>query len=1318
MALRTITASGNLSASGFVNGDTIQVNDGVTLTWDVTGAVVGDGTGIAMTLGNNSGAGNILIDVLHPATILGHVSCNADAGHWACVDIAADAGLQFGGPAGFQPIVFAAYGRGPIRFRSNGTAGHPAYIRTDPAKPDAEKLIFGISLYPDSWSEWPTITSSIGIVGTYLDVTDVGNTSRYGVLCGLLWRSPGNSTRPVLDHCTFTRASLRVTADATEADGATAGLILRDCTFAATPVTTYLDGGSLPNGVHLDGLASDSTPRVELLRVGFDCPVSLKGIVSQDAVVYAGSHYGTGAFSGTYANIFVKARDGNTPVILPDNVTASGCYICNDATANAHTAQPGANSRITGGVLDAPLSTATTGDQLITATGSGTVEIDHMVVPPAAAATVGSSLMSPGKLLSNLGYSGTAVNFHHNTGCVQGSEGGFAGIGENAGNDYAGLLPYYRDNLAWSDGTNPATADVHIWDNQGASATLDAVGTADYNWGWNLVTGSNNLISTSTPSTRTGYRGVHISGSVLGDHDQSGDPQLADPTRNFIRWWREQVGATDPAYAAGQSLATDFGKAANWLRLHPDQVATLVTWVRAGAVPHAAATATADHTGGQVGAMAYAPAATIRCPVTITEADAGYQVPDLTAAHVFDNGIWWQEYARDITADPLDPRSDEWIEMLNSVANGYAHSPATVHPDGYYTGPGGYFYTTPFDVRDQTVRRITCDGRQRDESNNVVATVNQAWPLPADPVIDGGSAHDYYTTMPDGGDHPYHLIILDSAGHASEYWAWYNLTVVKDGGGNITSIDYRGYHKIDIASGQVPADQAAVVTAGGNPYAPLCFTTPELLAGEIKHALRVCVNINYLVNSYAWPALNHSSGYNPAGFPEGTRLRLKASKLADVLARFAAYDQANGKPTGDGTGHAWVIAQCLAKYGMIVDDVTFGWTLQIQGSVDSRTDRDLPYKLPLLTATDFEVVRTRQAVAFSGPTVVDIGQSANYTATTSFPTGVSYGNVFYFYGTNGLPTGVGYNDWAVSHDTPVKTSAASFAQVGTYTVQPTRSLWAWWYYDPPFTVTARDPAAGTATAYTLTLTGGGQVRQAITATVVPNGNFQGTVTLTPSGGGLTTPVVLTFPGDNRTLTATFTPTASGTLAVTGTNSGTLTNPAAASTTIARLDLIDDADPAATFVGNWVVGHATSDVFYGTDYHYHQNTATAGDATASYAFSGLTAAHTYRAYITWATEPNRATDVPWQVLDSNGTTVLASGTVDQSVAPAGIDHAGVSWTHLADIQPTGTTVTVRVLSSDQGPGTTYTIADAAYLADGATTHYVFRTATTALVLRSI
>jgi hypothetical protein len=96
--------------------------------------------------------------------------------------------------------------------------------------------------------------------------------------------------------------------------------------------------------------------------------------------------------------------------------------------------------------------------------------------------------------------------------------------------------------------------------------------------------------------------------------------------------------------------------------------------------------------------------------------------------------------------------------------------------------------------------------------------------------------------------------------------------------------------------------------------------------------------------------------------------------------------------------------------------------------------------------------------------------------------------------------------------------------------------------EPAMTLGAQ-AADAAATRYILTGPTGGTVNAASAAfTVAPDSVYNGTVTITPTGGGLSTPIVLTFSSSGAAQTFTITPTATGAVTLTGSNSGGLTNP--------------------------------------------------------------------------------------------------------------------------------------------------------------------------------
>jgi hypothetical protein len=99
-------------------------------------------------------------------------------------------------------------------------------------------------------------------------------------------------------------------------------------------------------------------------------------------------------------------------------------------------------------------------------------------------------------------------------------------------------------------------------------------------------------------------------------------------------------------------------------------------------------------------------------------------------------------------------------------------------------------------------------------------------------------------------------------------------------------------------------------------------------------------------------------------------------------------------------------------------------------------------------------------------------------------------------------------------------------------------------------LTLRLALAPTATAFSFSGPATGTVNVASSPfTVTPSASWTGSVTITPSGGGLSTPIVLTWSGSSSAQTFNITPTAAGTVTLTPTNSGGLTNPAALTCTV-------------------------------------------------------------------------------------------------------------------------------------------------------------------------
>ena len=138
-------------------------------------------------------------------------------------------------------------------------------------------------------------------------------------------------------------------------------------------------------------------------------------------------------------------------------------------------------------------------------------------------------------------------------------------------------------------------------------------------------------------------------------------------------------------------------------------------------------------------------------------------------------------------------------------------------------------------------------------------------------------------------------------------------------------------------------------------------------------------------------------------------------------------------------------------------------------------------------------------------------------------------------------------------------------------------------------------------------------------------------------------------------------------------------------------IIDNGGTGFSDSGTWMSGGGSQQ--YGTSYLYAAPGATT--SIASYNFTGLTASTTYWIAITWYPYYNRSTVAPWKIYDSNGSTLLTSGTMNQVNAPIGKAYTStntVQFQLVGSATPSGTSLTVKISGVAGG----YVIADAVLL----------------------
>jgi hypothetical protein len=256
------------------------------------------------------------------------------------------------------------------------------------------------------------------------------------------------------------------------------------------------------------------------------------------------------------------------------------------------------------------------------------------------------------------------------------------------------------------------------------------------------------------------------------------------------------------------------------------------------------------------------------------------------------------EWNRDISGDPVDAHSDDYIAFMGSGLK--------LHPD--FGGP----YGQPFAIVPAGQPGVPMSFLYETQSDR------GPYPFPQNVPIPGGDRH---ATVLSQGD--------------CKLYETYN--TISDGAG--------GFHAdsgavFDLVTGEPRPDGWTSATAAGLPILPGLARYDEAAdLGEIKHALAFIAGGT--AHSYVSPA-THSSGTSTAAFapPMGLRVRLKAGY---DLSKF--------------TGQSLAIVRALQRYGMFVTDNADGQFWSVAGSQDPRWDDANLQQVKTVPTTAFEVVQ-------------------------------------------------------------------------------------------------------------------------------------------------------------------------------------------------------------------------------------------------------------------------------------------------------------------------------------------------------------------------
>jgi hypothetical protein len=357
-------------------------------------------------------------------------------------------------------------------------------------------------------------------------------------------------------------------------------------------------------------------------------------------------------------------------------------------------------------------------------------------------------------------------------------------------------------------------------------------------------------------------------------------------------------------------------------------------------------------------------------------APSGNRCPDLGGFDFFANGPWWRELGREVIDDVASPRSEELIAKLGK---------ATLRPDWSTSKSkgGNGIYGIPLNVvpGTQPLRTLILGSYAKESDPG---------PVPFFPAMSIESWYDPSGKPPAPkqvtGDH--HGLVLqrdEATGGIRRIYEYYQVES-NDGGMTWQS---PGGAQFDPAGAGLRPDSWTSADAGGLPMVPLLVRYDEVLAGSIKHPLRLAISIGSSRNRYVWPA-RHAvySGSPTDGLPMGARLRLRRDWYEANAARFSPA--------------ARLILQALRVYGGLVADLASGG-LWISGVNDDRWDAGDLLSLQSVPASAFEVLDTiRPRITFTGPNSGRVGERSRFRVVhtlrgdTAFQT-----NVYFLQSTDG-----------------------------------------------------------------------------------------------------------------------------------------------------------------------------------------------------------------------------------------------------------------------------------------------------------------------------
>jgi len=297
------------------------------------------------------------------------------------------------------------------------------------------------------------------------------------------------------------------------------------------------------------------------------------------------------------------------------------------------------------------------------------------------------------------------------------------------------------------------------------------------------------------------------------------------------------------------------------------------------------------------------------------------QPPVIAGCRIFPPDNPWN---LDISGYPLNANSATYLANM---------SPSTAfHPDWGTVSDG---YGIPFSSgTGATPQPITWTADWGVSESDPLACPSGGgkfcYPIPLDAQIEGGPGADT--------DADRHVLYLDTAG-APDNCTLYELYNAQNptGSSGWTAANGAIFH---LGSNALRTAGWTSADAAGLPILPGLVRFDEVMAGEIRHAIRFTVSRSS--QGYIHPATHAAGNSNTSLPPMGLRLRLKASFDASKLS-----------------GPSLVIVTAMKKYGIILADNGSNWYITGESNEGWAPYMDgLLSGLRQLHGSDFEVVDT------------------------------------------------------------------------------------------------------------------------------------------------------------------------------------------------------------------------------------------------------------------------------------------------------------------------------------------------------------------------